>query len=43
MVKGTLAPGCFLVTAGMRKEAARLLRDLGFALDTECSLAPSNP
>lgn len=39
MVRGTLAPGCFLVPAGMRKEAARILRDLGFALGTECALA----
>jgi len=35
-VKGTLAPGCFVVAAEARKEAARLLRDLGFALDSEC-------
>jgi hypothetical protein len=46
-VKGTLAPGCFVVAAEMRKEAGRLLRDLGFALDLECkfvsvSEAPDN-
>ncbi len=46
-VKGTLAPGCFVVAAEMRKEAARLLRDLGFVLDSECKIvsvseAPDN-
>ena len=39
-VKGTLAPGCFVVAAEARKEAARLLRDLGFALDLECKFVP---
>jgi hypothetical protein len=38
-LKGALAPGCFVVTEGGRKEATKLLRDLGFSLDSECKLA----
>jgi hypothetical protein len=38
-VKGMLAPGCFAVAAEMREEAAKLLRDLGFSLGSECKLA----
>ncbi len=38
-LKGALAPGCFVVTEEGRKEATKLLRDLGFSLDEECKLA----
>ena len=41
-VKGTLAPGCLVVAAEMRKEATKLLRDLGFSLASECKLASVN-
>ena len=38
-LKGALAPGCFVVTEEGRKEATKLLRDLGFSLDAECKIA----
>ena len=38
-LKGTLAPGCFVVTGEGRKEATKLLRELGFSLDAESKLA----
>ena len=38
-LKGTLAPGSFLVTEEGRKEATKRLRELGFSLDAECKLA----
>lgn len=38
-LKGVLAPGSFVVTEEGRKEATKLLRDLGFSLDAECKLA----
>ena len=41
-LKGTLAPGCLVVAAEMRQEAAKLLRDLGFSLDSECTLASAH-
>jgi hypothetical protein len=41
-LKGELAPGCFVVTEEGRKEATKLLRDLGFSLDSECNLTSLN-
>jgi hypothetical protein len=38
-LKGVLSPGSFVVTEEGRKEATKLLRDLGFSLDVECKLA----
>ncbi len=40
LLNGTLAPGCFVVAAEARKEVAKLLRDLGFSIDSKCKLAP---
>ncbi|MBI5545223.1 MAG: hypothetical protein HY901_15140 [Deltaproteobacteria bacterium] len=37
-LKGTLAPGAFVVAEEGRKEASKLLRDLGFSVDAECKL-----
>lgn len=42
-LQGTLAPDCFIVSADMRKEAAKLLGELGFALDAPCKLESSAP
>jgi hypothetical protein len=42
-IKGVLAPGTFVVAEEGRKEAATLLRDLGFSLDADCKLSsPGN-
>jgi hypothetical protein len=38
LVKGTLSPGCLIVEAETRENVAKLLRELGFALDAPCKL-----
>lgn len=37
-LKGTLAPGAFVISEEGRQEASELLRDLGFSLEAECKL-----
>jgi hypothetical protein len=38
-IMGVIAPGTFVVTDEGRKEAATLLRNLGFSLDADCKLS----
>ncbi len=40
LLRGTLAPGCFLVVEGGREEAARLLQELGFDAGRPCATVP---
>jgi hypothetical protein len=43
LLQGTLAPDCFVVSADRRKEVAKLLGELGFALDAPCRLESDAP
>ena len=37
-LRGTLAPGCLVVSAQAHEELARVLRELGFSLEAPCRL-----
>ncbi len=42
-LRGTLAPGCLVVSAEGREEVARILNELGFSLEAPCRLERHRP